>query len=145
MPETFHTYHEDSGRTKGRYWLLLDELGVCAPFLTSCRALICARISSYFQRIDALQWTPYMDECLQVLEETKEHPTDILLVQQVKFQLLIEKVSHGPWQDVAMDSLDMKGLPALYLKALQTQLHDLKSNVPLELRENGKRSYMSRC
>ena len=79
-----------------------------------------------------------MDECLQTLEETKEHSTDALLIQQVKFQLLVERVSHGPWQDGAMDSLDTKGLPAFYLKALQSQLDDLKSKVPLELQNNGK-------
>lgn len=101
------------------------------------------RISSYLQRIDALRWTPYLDECLQMLAEKQEYPADTFLVHQVKLQLIVEKVSQAPWHDGLVDSIDsMKVPPAFYLKALRAQLRDFKQNIPPELQQNGKLSYI---
>lgn len=38
--------------------------------------LIKDSVSSFLQKIDTLRWTSHMDECLQVLDERKEYPSD---------------------------------------------------------------------
>ncbi|KAK0634547.1 hypothetical protein B0T17DRAFT_513611 [Bombardia bombarda] len=55
--------------------------------------LATSMISSFLQKTDALRWTPHMDECLEVLEERKECPNDRTLVEQVRLQLIVERIS----------------------------------------------------
>lgn len=99
--------------------------------------LLSSVVSSYFQRLDALRWTPYLDECLAVLAENKEHPTDLLLVHLVKLQLLAEKVSQAPWHEGHGDAIGpTRAPPIFYLKALQAQLQDFKANISPEIRRN---------
>ena len=101
-----------------------------------------ARLSSYFQRLDAIRWTPYLDECIAVLAEKEEYPTDTLLIQFVKLQLIVEKVSHGPWhEEHDHDIGSSKTPPIFYLKALQAQLQELKATVPPRIQANGMNTY----
>jgi hypothetical protein len=98
-------------------------------------------ISSYLQRIDALRWTPHMDECLQTLAEKQECPTDEVLVQQVRLQLIVEKVTQARWHDGEIENAGpVRAPPAFYLKALQSQLQEVKRKLPPESQQNGKLS-----
>lgn len=45
-----------------------------------------------------------MNECLQVVDERRERLTDEILVQQVRLQLIVEKVTLGTWNDGAMET-----------------------------------------
>ena len=100
--------------------------------------LIRARMSSYFQRLDALRWTPYLDECIAVLGEKDEHPTDPLLVQMVKVQLVVEKAGQAPWHEERDDpNGSVRPPPIFYLKALQAQLQDFKTRIPPSIQGNG--------
>lgn len=45
-----------------------------------------------------------MDECLQMIDEKKECLNDDILVQQVRLQLFIERMSRDALQSVARDS-----------------------------------------
>lgn len=102
------------------------------------------RVSSYFQRVDALRWTSYLDECVTVLAETGEHPSDILLIQLVKLQLISEKVGQAPWNDGYGDATgSTAAAPTFYLKALQAQLQDLKVKIPHEIQRNSKKHLTS--
>jgi hypothetical protein len=102
-------------------------------------------ISSFLQRIDALRWTPHMDECLQRLAEKQECPTDEILVQQVRLQLIVEKVAQAPWYDGEVENVEpIRAPPAFYLKALQSQLLEVKRKLPPESLRNGKLSFASR-
>ncbi len=97
--------------------------------------LIESRLSSYFQRLDALRWTPYLDECVAVLADNKELPTDTLLVHLVKLQLIVEEVGRAPWHEGYGDATrSARAPPTFYLKALQAQLHDFKAKIPLRFR-----------
>lgn len=99
------------------------------------------RISSYLQRIDALRWTPHMEECLQTLAEKQECPTDEVLVQQVRLQLIVGKVAQAPWHDGEIENAEpIRAPPAFYLKALQSQLQGIKSKLTPESQLNGKLS-----
>jgi hypothetical protein len=82
-----------------------------------------------------------MDECLQTLAEKQECPADEVLVQQVKLQLIVEKVAQIPWHDGEIENTEsIRAPPALYLKALQSQLQEVKRKLPPELQRNGKLS-----
>ena len=96
-------------------------------------------MSTYFQRIDALRWTPYLDECVTVLEEEKECPTDTLLVHLVKLQLIVEKVGQAPWHD-GYDSTTRSAMtPAVfYVNAMQAQLQEVKANITHDNKTNSK-------
>ena len=97
---------------------------------------------SYFQRLDALRWTPYLDECIAVLGEEDEHPTDLLLVHLVKLQLVVEKAVQAPWHEERDDpNGSVRVPPIFYLKALQAQLQDLKTRIPPSIQGNGAYIY----
>lgn len=98
--------------------------------------LISSTISSYLRKMDALRWTPHMEECLQILAERPECPTDKILVQQVKLQLIVEKVNHCPWLREAGNAESMGAPPAFYLEALKLQLQEAKRQIPIDLQQN---------
>ncbi len=73
-----------------------------------------------------------------MLAENKEYPTDTLLVQLVKLQLIVERVDQGPWHEEHNDSTgSIRAPPTFYLKALQMELQDFKVKVPPDLQTNG--------
>ena len=95
-------------------------------------------MSSYFQRLDALRWTPYLDECIAVLGEKDEHPTDPLLIQLVKLQLVVERAGQAQWHEERDDPHGSGRVPPIfYLKALQAQLEDFKNRIPPSIQGNG--------
>ncbi len=82
-----------------------------------------------------------MDECLQILDERHECLTDEILVQQVRLQLIVEKVTLGTWNDGAMETAEhIKAPPSFYLQALHSQLQEVKNKLPPQLQRNGKLS-----
>ncbi|KAK9243068.1 hypothetical protein V1506DRAFT_494407 [Lipomyces tetrasporus] len=68
--------------------------------------LVTSIISSFLQKIDALHWTPYLDECLQMLDETKECLNDESLVQQVRLQLIAEKAARSTSYDAGPEKTE---------------------------------------
>jgi hypothetical protein len=87
-------------------------------------------ISVYFQRTDPIRWTPYLEECLDVLARENDAPTDQLLVQCVRVQLLCNAVVLAPWNqgtEVAHDIL---------LSAFKVQFSQLEKSVPPEVQRN---------
>ncbi|KFY10185.1 hypothetical protein V491_07780 [Pseudogymnoascus sp. VKM F-3775] len=96
--------------------------------------LISSVCSCYFQRIEPLRWVPYFEECLQLLEKTKEYPTDTLLVFLTRLQLIKNAVSRDTSDNFPGG---MASPPSeIYLKSLQSQLEELKQNIPPELDGN---------
>ncbi|GAD91479.1 glucose-methanol-choline (gmc) oxidoreductase [Paecilomyces variotii No. 5] len=84
-----------------------------------------------------LRWTSHMDESLQILAEKQEYPTDIVLVQLVKLQLITEKAAQGPWnQWFAENAHSHEPPPAFYLHALQSQVLEVVNKIPPELQHN---------
>lgn len=97
------------------------------------------RCSCYFQRIEPLRWVPYFEECLQLLEKTREHPTDILLVFLARLQL----IKNAIYRDMSDNfSGGIASPPSeIYFKSLQSQLEELKRNIPPELDGNSEHSH----
>jgi hypothetical protein len=78
-----------------------------------------------------LRWTPYLEECLEILEKEKHAPTDLLLVHLVRVQLLCNAVVLVPWNQGSDAGYD------IHLNAFKAQLRQLESSCPMELRSNG--------
>ena len=74
-----------------------------------------------------------MDECLQILDERQECLNDETLVQQVRLQLVVEKVTLGTW-----DEERISAPLSFYLQALHAQLQEVKVKLPPQLQYNGK-------
>jgi hypothetical protein len=88
-------------------------------------------ISVYFQRIDPIRWTPYLEECLDVLDREKDAPTDQLLVQSVRVQLLCNAVVLVPWNQGTEAAHDV------LLNAFKVQFSQLERSIPPEVQMNG--------
>ncbi|CEJ83950.1 hypothetical protein VHEMI03314 [[Torrubiella] hemipterigena] len=82
--------------------------------------LMSSIISSYLGHIDPLQWTPYMEECLESLRINSECPGDDSLVCHVQLQLIANE------SDCAVAT---KTPPIFYVKALIEKLDRI--NVPI--------------
>ncbi|KAK3942682.1 hypothetical protein QBC46DRAFT_255934 [Diplogelasinospora grovesii] len=115
---------------------LEERRAVLACFYTTSQA------AYTLKKIDPLNWTSHMDECLTVLSAQREWDGDDLLVAQVKIQLIVEQLNRAALQS-AQSSQDSgsAGPPAFYLSALQRQLQDIRSRLPHHLQNNAPSSY----
>jgi hypothetical protein len=97
------------------------------------------RLSAHFQRIEPLRWTPYLDDCLQALNEAKDAPTEIVFVHRIRLQLLTkEALSLASHVDLG-EARSPDPLPTgFYRKSLLAQLEKIKQDIPLELQHNGE-------
>ena len=99
--------------------------------------LMIVRFANFFQRIEVMRWSRYLDDCLKILEEQKAFPTDGMLVHLVQVQLICNKgtelSSHTLFGD--RDA----GFPIdLYVKTLKAQLDRIESSMSQELRSDGR-------
>ncbi|KAF2813174.1 uncharacterized protein BDZ99DRAFT_251042 [Mytilinidion resinicola] len=104
--------------------------------------VLSSNISSHLGRIDALRWTPQMEEALRIIEMNKSCLTDEAFAFQVRLQLLKQRAAHIREQQIdgartatASVTTSVPGL--LYLKTLREQLHELKSSFPPDLLQRG--------
>jgi hypothetical protein len=83
-----------------------------------------------------MRWTPYLEECLRLLEEKKDYPTDDLLVHLVRVQLICNKGVDSTWNDIFGNA--KMPIPAdFYVRILTSQLDDFERCIPLGLKPNG--------
>lgn len=89
-------------------------------------------VSSYFTQIDTMQWTPYMDECIEVLSDQNESKYDEIFLQQVKLQRVAEDVE------------EIKGRenlpPAFFTAGLRHRMNDSKMHMSPQLLQDGNSS-----
>lgn len=83
-----------------------------------------------------MRWTPYLDECLRLLEEKKDYPTDNLLVYLVRVQLICNQGAASTWNDI-FGAVETRVPADFYVKTLKSQLDDLDRSIPPELKSNG--------
>ena len=81
-----------------------------------------------------------MDECLQVLDESLECPTDEILVQQVRLQLVVEKATQ-----VTLNDKHMRAPLSFYIQALHSQFQDIKDRLPFQSQRNGEQLSLIIC
>ncbi|KAG0159271.1 hypothetical protein PDIDSM_6793 [Penicillium digitatum] len=92
--------------------------------------LISSGVAVAISRIDAMRWTPHMEESLSILNEAKECPQDELLITIVKIHLVLERVYQLRRDGEAFISL------AFYLDSFKNQLNTVKSQIPLHLQHH---------
>lgn len=98
--------------------------------------MVTLSISAFLQKIDALRWTPHMDECLRILDERQECATDEILVQQVRLQLLVERVTLDTWTDK-----HMRAPLSFYLQTLHSQFQEAKDKLPPHSQRTSEQSF----
>ncbi|KAL2845503.1 hypothetical protein BJY01DRAFT_214168 [Aspergillus pseudoustus] len=92
--------------------------------------LISSIISTFVQKTDSLRWTPFMDDCLRALEENQECLNDEFLAQQVRLQLITDKLNLGPYHGGLAETPDpIRAPPALYLRSMHAQLQSIQPRV----------------
>ena len=96
-------------------------------------------MTAYFQRSESLRWTPYLEECLDLLAEKREYPGDELLIHLVRLSLINEKLAQAISHENLGDSFGyVRAPPTYYLRELQSRLRDCGHNTPVDLQQNGK-------
>lgn len=92
--------------------------------------------------MEALQWTPYLDECCRALEKAGECQSDIYLVYLVRQQRIIEKIKRAFSHDrqEGLDSGRSSAPVGMYIQSLGAELQSLRNSVPLKLQQNSQSS-----
>ncbi|KAK9481549.1 hypothetical protein V1527DRAFT_455903 [Lipomyces starkeyi] len=103
-------------------------------------ALACYLLSSiaatYHHKVECLSWSRYLDQCLQMLEDSKEYPSDEFFVYQIRLQRIIKKMTSIVIQIQDMEHEKSTRLIELYVRALKSQLAEVKSKIPSHLAGN---------
>ncbi|KAL0930659.1 zn 2cys6 transcription factor [Colletotrichum truncatum] len=97
--------------------------------------VITSIISDVIEKNDALRWSPHMNECLTILDEQSEVPSDRILAALTRIQLLSEEArSHTLQLNVSFDEFNNLRTPAsTYARLLQDRLQCIIRNLPPEL------------
>ncbi|KOS48852.1 hypothetical protein ACN38_g137 [Penicillium nordicum] len=92
--------------------------------------LISSSAALAISRIDAMRWTPHMEESLSILTEAKECPQDELLVALVKVHLVLDRV-----YQLRRDGAVFISLP-FYLDSFKNQLDTVKGQISPHLQHH---------
>lgn len=79
-----------------------------------------------------------MEECLQVLDEAQECPYDQILVEQVRLQLIVEKMALCT--SLAGNALFAESVK-LQAQHLHAQLQGIRARILDEFADNGKYTF----
>ena len=77
-----------------------------------------------------MQWTLYMDDCINALLQSKESPYDEIFVHQVRLQRIVGEV-----ESVREET---KAPPDFYLRFLQQKVDEVKASMPPRLQQDRK-------
>ncbi|KAK5109973.1 hypothetical protein LTR62_006340 [Meristemomyces frigidus] len=78
-------------------------------------------LASSFQKLDPVSWTSFLDKSLMTLAETREHESDLLLVQLMRLQHLAQDT-----QTTGSSSAPVQ----MYVKSFTTELAALRQHDP---------------
>jgi hypothetical protein len=84
-----------------------------------------------------MRWSPYLEECLQTLAETREYPTDEAFVCMIRLQRIVETAAPISLRNREIEQAETLRGSLLYLRALKLQLQDVKSKMSPHLENNG--------
>jgi len=148
VPQDLHTmglftpgfegwYGEASGEVTAQFFLERQRAVLGCFVLSSV-------VSAYFTQVDAMRWTPQMDEALAAISNNEECPTDAALALQVRLTLLATKAIQirDQQQQQQTDQAQTATLaaPALsFIKELLGKLQELRvSQSPALQQRQGK-------
>ncbi|OAL26625.1 hypothetical protein AYO20_10049 [Fonsecaea nubica] len=134
--------------------------------MDECRAVLACfhvtnQISFTMKRIDGLNWTPYMERCLETLATQPEWHLDGVLVAQVRLQLLLDDINRNSWSLSATSTSSSSSLfsasspshttaaatatatatgpSAFYVSAILAQIRAIEKELAPDLKNNQQR------
>ncbi|KAK3297393.1 uncharacterized protein B0H64DRAFT_392070 [Chaetomium fimeti] len=129
-------YGSEEGGAVTREVFLARQRAVLACFALS------SVVSAYSgQAIDALRWTPQMEDGLAAITNDGSCPTDATLAIQVRLQLLAQKAvqihQHQQLEQGQVPVTELTNFQAIMaLTALQTQRQEIQTSLPPALRQH---------
>ena len=90
------------------------------------------RVWTRLRQMEALRWTPYMDDCIRTLRDEGETALDTFLIVQAKSCVIVDHITHPP-TEWTLDGEGSRPPPPYFPKALQLQLQDMQQSLPAEL------------
>ncbi|KAF4344954.1 Zn(II)2Cys6 transcription factor [Fusarium beomiforme] len=88
-------------------------------------------MSSFVGKMDPLQWTPHMSDCLDALERDKRYPSDDLLVAFVRYQLVADEAQKLLVRDVMGESSPAPTY--VFRKTLLAKLQAVREGLPINM------------
>lgn len=79
-----------------------------------------------------------MAESLEILAASTDTLNDPALALLVRSQLVGERISQGPWNGGVGDTGIPRAPVSFYIKAMQSQLADLRASIPMNLVGDGQ-------
>lgn len=93
---------------------------------------VSAKLANFFRRLDPVSWSPCVDSCLHLFDNTAEHPFDQYALSLVRLRFLSEK-----YNDMDTGTRSGSGLPlASYISLVRSDLDDFRQKLPRELQNN---------
>lgn len=113
------------------------SLNIFTQFFTEY-ILMSTSISVSFNRVESLRYTAYIQDCMKVLEDSREYESDITLLYLVRVQRLTERIFELYSNDKAVE--DIPGLPSApisaYIAAFQNEIDNMRANLPPKLQND---------
>jgi hypothetical protein len=91
-----------------------------------------AKMSYSFKRVDAMRFTPHLEDCCQALLAEAEYPSDIALVQHVRLQRVVERY--------IPQALSQPVLPVpvrSFVKCFEEDIQRFRQSIPRDLLQDG--------
>ncbi|ENH70615.1 hypothetical protein FOC1_g10012547 [Fusarium oxysporum f. sp. cubense race 1] len=88
-------------------------------------------MSSFVGKMDPLQWTPHMSDCLEALERDKLCPSDELLVAFVRYQLVADEAQKLLVRDVMGESSSAPTY--VFRRSLLAKLQAVRDGLPANM------------
>jgi hypothetical protein len=94
-------------------------------------------ISSYIYNMEPIRFIKYVDDCVDIIRDIQEYPTDQYLLQLMKLQNISREINEVLPRD-SLDPAPISTTAATYIKKIQTKLNVFQERVPIHLRGNRK-------
>ncbi|RAL15186.1 Zn(II)2Cys6 transcription factor [Aspergillus homomorphus CBS 101889] len=98
--------------------------------------LLTSSAATFHGRIESLTWSPYLDDCLKLLEDANEAPGDKLLVYLIRFQLLTSKVMKIALQISDTKTEESTRIIGPYLASINGELTAVRDPAPSHIKTN---------
>ncbi|MCJ1477006.1 hypothetical protein MMC13_005677 [Lambiella insularis] len=93
-------------------------------------------VSTCFKEVDALQYTPYFEECGQALLTRREYQSDIHLVLAGRLQHIVQRIRMSLLYPGSDGIRSFKVPIGVYVKSFSAELEAFKCSIPFELKED---------
>ncbi|OKL61994.1 hypothetical protein UA08_02544 [Talaromyces atroroseus] len=93
-------------------------------------------IAFFHHKAELLPWSPYLDDCLKLLDDAKETFSDELLICQVRLQQILSNTTMLYARLRGSESEQSTRLVVPYIRSLKRQVESLRSQIPEHVAAN---------